>query len=108
KLIVGSEGTLAVIVEARLRLVALPNAKAVLAIYFAHLLESLEETPAILSHAPSAVEIMDRFILDHTRQNAELTRLREGFIEGDPAALLCVELYGERAEDLLPRLDALQ
>jgi FAD/FMN-containing dehydrogenase/Fe-S oxidoreductase len=108
KLIVGSEGTLAVIFEAKLRLVALPKAKAVLAIQFADLLEALEATPAILAHAPSAVEVMDRFILDHTRQNAGLTRLRERFIDGEPAALLCVEFYADRADDLPPRLEALE
>ena len=108
KLIVGSEGTLGVVVEAKIRLVALPKAKAVLAIQFLDLLEALEATPAILAHGPSAIEVMDRFILDHTRQSASLDRLRKTFIDGEPAALLCVEFYGERAQDLPPRLDALE
>ena len=108
KLIVGSEGTLAVLVEATLRLVPLPAAKAILVIQFGDLLEALEATPAILRHGPSAVEVMDRFILDHTKQNADLHRLRQTFVEGDPAALLCVELYADRLEDLPPRLDALE
>mgnify|MGYP003694694539 CR=1 FL=1 len=34
--------------------------------------------------------------------------MRRTFIEGDPGALLCVEMYGDRPEDLLPRLDALE
>ena len=38
-----------------------------LAIQFADLLEALEATPAILAHRPSAVEVMDRFILDNTQ-----------------------------------------
>jgi FAD/FMN-containing dehydrogenase/Fe-S oxidoreductase len=108
KLLVGSEGTLAVVVEARVRLVALPAAKAVMAIQFADLLEALEATPAILTHRPSAVEVMDRFILDNTKQNLALDRLRQTFIDGDPAALLCVEMYADRAADLPPRLDALE
>ncbi|MEO8078717.1 MAG: FAD-binding oxidoreductase, partial [Acidobacteriota bacterium] len=108
KMMIGSEGTLGVVVEAKLRLVPLPKAKAVLAIQFADLLEALEATPVILTHAPSAVEVMDRFILDHTKQSATLERLRNTFVDGDPAALLCVELYGDRPEDLVPRLDALE
>ena len=52
----------------------LPKAKAVLAIQFADLLDALEATPAILAHQPSAVEVMDRFILDHTKQSAALER----------------------------------
>nr|MBA3269806.1 FAD-binding oxidoreductase [Acidobacteriota bacterium] len=108
KLIVGSEGTLGVVLEAKLALVPLPHAKAVLAIQFETLLEALDATPAIIAHTPSAVELMDRFILDHTRQSATLDRLRNTFIEGDPEALLCVEFYADRAEDLPARLDALE
>jgi FAD/FMN-containing dehydrogenase/Fe-S oxidoreductase len=108
KLIVGSEGTLAAILEARVNLVPLPAAKAVMAIQFADLLESLEATPAILEHHPSAVEVMDRFILDNTKQNASLERLRRTFIDGEPGALLCVEFYADHANDLPPRLDALE
>jgi FAD/FMN-containing dehydrogenase/Fe-S oxidoreductase len=108
KLVVGSEGTLAVVVEAKIALVPLPNAKAVLVIEFADLLQALEATPAILAHGPSAVEIMDRFILDHTKTSPPLEQLRRTFVQGDPAALLCVELYGERPELLIPRLDALE
>ena len=108
KLMVGSEGTLGVVLTARLNLVALPKAKAVLAIQFADLLESLAATPVILRHQPSAVEVMDKFILDHTRQSVALDALRSGFIEGDPASLLCVEFYADREEDLPPRLAAVE
>lgn len=108
KLIVGSEGTLAIVVEARVRLVPLPRAKAVLAIQFDDLFEALGATPAILAHRPSAVEVMDRFILDHTRQSAALERLRQTFIEGDPAALLCVEMYDEQLDALQVRLEAVE
>ena len=54
KLMVGSEGTLGVVLEAKINLVPLPAAKAVLAIQFADLLEALEATPLILRHRPSA------------------------------------------------------
>ena len=108
KLMVGSEGTLGAVVEAKIALVPLPKAKAVLAIQFADLLEALEATPVILAHRPSAIEVMDRFILDNTKQSAALDRMRQTFIEGDPGALLCVELYGDEAADLPPRLDAIE
>jgi FAD/FMN-containing dehydrogenase/Fe-S oxidoreductase len=108
KIIVGSEGTLGVVLEAKLRLVPLPKAKAVIVISFANLLESLAATPVILRHAPSAVEVMDKGILDNTRQNAALDRIRSSFLEGDPAATLCVEFYADRKEDLPARLEALE
>jgi FAD/FMN-containing dehydrogenase/Fe-S oxidoreductase len=108
RMIVGSEGTLGVVLEAKIALVPLPKAKAVLAIQFADLLEALEATPAILPHHPSAIEIMDGFILENTKQSAALDRMRRTFIEGDPAALLCVELYDEDASQLPARLDAIE
>jgi FAD/FMN-containing dehydrogenase/Fe-S oxidoreductase len=108
KIMVGSEGTLGIVLEAKLRLVSLPKAKGLMVIMFANLLESLAAAPAILQHNPSAVEVMDKSILDFTRQNATLDRIRNTFIEGDPASILCVELYADRKEDLPPRLQALE
>jgi FAD/FMN-containing dehydrogenase/Fe-S oxidoreductase len=108
KLMVGSEGTLGIVLEAKLRLVPLPKFKAVMAILFADLLESLAAAPVILAHKPSAVEVMDKAILDNTRQNLGLNRIRESFIKGEPESTLCVEFYADRKEDLPPRLAALE
>ena len=51
---------------------------------------------------------MDKAILDNTRQNIALDRIRTKIVQGDPAATLCVEFYGDRKEDLPPRLEALE
>ena len=108
KIIVGSEGTLALVVAATLNLVPLPAAKAVIAIEFDKLLDALAATPAILRHTPSAVEVMDRFILDHAREQPALEALRRQIMQGEAGALLCVEFYGESPDDLKPRLAALE
>jgi FAD/FMN-containing dehydrogenase/Fe-S oxidoreductase len=108
KMMVGSEGTLGIVLEAKLRLVPLPKFKAVMAILFDDLLQSLAATPVILTHRPSAVEVMDKAILDNTRQNAGLENIRAGFVKGDPASTLCVEFYADWKEDLPPRLAALE
>ena len=108
KLIVGSEGTLGLVVAAKINLVPLPAAKAVLTIEFEDLLDALAAAPLVLRHTPSAVEVMDRFILDHAKESPALDALRRRILLGDPGALLCVEFYGDRAEDLPPRIDALE
>ena len=108
RLVVGSEGTLGLILEARLNLVPLPNAKAVLTIEYNDLLDALGDTPAILEHDPSAVEVMDRSILDHARENPALDAMRRAVLRTDCGALLCVELYGDSAEELAPRLEHLE
>jgi Fe-S oxidoreductase/FAD/FMN-containing dehydrogenase len=108
RMLVGSEGTLAVVLSAKVNLVPLPKAKSVLAIQFHDLLESLAATPFILRHGPSAVEVMDKSILDYTRSSTALEAVRRSFIDGDPGSLLCVEFYGDRAEDLPPRMRAVE
>ena len=109
KLVVGSEGTLGVLVEARLNLVPLPAAKAVLTIEFDDLLDALGATPVILEHHPSAIEVMDRFILDHSRESPTLDALRREVLLGEtPGALLCVELQADDAGELPDRLAAIE
>jgi Fe-S oxidoreductase/FAD/FMN-containing dehydrogenase len=109
KIIVGSEGTLAMITAAKINLVPLPKEKAVLAIEFEQLFDALAATPIILTHKPSAIEVMDGFILNHARENPAMDRMRRAILQtDDPGALLNVELYADRAEDLPPRLGAIE
>ncbi|HUQ91658.1 MAG TPA: FAD-linked oxidase C-terminal domain-containing protein [Bryobacteraceae bacterium] len=108
KLMVGSEGTLAILLEAKINLVPLPKHKSVLAIEFETLLDALGATPTILLHKPSAVEVMDRFILEHTRENPTLLRIRNSFLQGEPGALLCVEFYADEQQQLRPRMEAVE
>src|SRR5205823_491935 len=108
RMMVGSEGTLGVVLEAKVNLVPLPKEKAVLVVQFKDLLEALAAAPLILRHGPSAVEVMDKFILDHTYLSPNLQRVRETFIEGEPGAILCIEFYDDAKEKLPPRLDALE
>ncbi len=107
RMFIGSEGTLGLTVEAKLKLVELAPRRATLVVEFADLLEALAATPMILRHRPAAVEVVDKYVLDSTRLNPEATRLRD-FLQGDPAAILLIELYGDRADELPPRLAALE
>jgi FAD/FMN-containing dehydrogenase/Fe-S oxidoreductase len=107
RIFVGSEGTLGLVLEATLRVVPLPKAKVVCVVQFDDLLDALAATPAILEHKPSAVELVDRFILDSTRGKTEFEPLRD-FIVGDPAAVLFVELMGESPAELPARFNRLE
>jgi len=108
RILVGSEGTLGFIVEAKLALVPLPAAKAVLTVEFDELLDALGATPLILKHGPSAVEVMDDFILRHAQGHAVLDAQRRSMIDRDGSALLCVEFYGDHAGDLLSRMNEVE
>ncbi len=108
RLIVGSEGTLALVLEAKLRLAPLPRAKSLAVVQFDSLLEALEATPYLLTHSPSAVELVDRFVLEPTRTHRRFRAERDEFIQGDPAAILMVEVLGDEPTELERRLDAMQ
>ena len=108
RIMIGSEGTLGIVVEARIGLVPLPAARALLAVEFEHVLDALGAAPVILQHGPSAVEVMDGFILGHTRASAALDAIRRSVFSDNGGALLCIEFAGERGDELQDRLETLE
>ena len=107
RFVVGSEGTLVAITEAKLRLVRRPRMRALAVLHFKELLESMEATVAILELEPAAVELIGSMIIRQARSNLEYSRLVD-FVEGDPEALLAVEFIGESEAELESRLDRLE
>jgi FAD/FMN-containing dehydrogenase/Fe-S oxidoreductase len=107
KLLVGSEGTLGIVLRAKLRLVELPKAKVLCVPQFESLQDAMRAVQFILEHKPSAVELMDRNLLEQTRGKREFEPLRD-FIVGDPAAMHIVEFYGDTVEELPQRVDRLE
>lgn len=89
----GTEGTLGLTTEAKLNLVELPKAKILVCAHFRSLEEALRATVLAVEHEPAAAELMDRRILEQTKQNIEQARNRF-WVEGDPDAVLVVEFYG--------------
>jgi FAD/FMN-containing dehydrogenase/Fe-S oxidoreductase len=101
KIIAGSEGTLAFVTAIKLNLVALPpKEKALLCAHFHTLEEALEANLIALKHQPSAVELMDKVILECTLENKEQNENRF-FVKGEPEALLIIEYYGHSPEEIL-------
>lgn len=102
KLITGSEGTLATILELKLNLEPLPKFKSVAVVHFAEVLEAIRAVEPMLPFKPSAIEIIDRTVLHLSAENLTTKHLHY-FIEGDPAAILIVEFYGDTQESVLER-----
>ena len=99
KVLSGSEGTLAFITEIKVDLNPLPpKEKMVVCAHCDTLQKSFLGNLVALKFQPSAVELMDRNILELSKQNVEQQKNRF-FVQGDPAAILIIELRGEtRAE----------
>ena len=98
RLMVGSEGTLGLFLEAKLNLEPLPKYKALCIVHFTELLEAIGTVTTILKHKPSAVEIIDEDIITRARKNLSIAPLCN-FIEGDPKAILVVEFFGNTQEE---------
>ncbi len=106
QVLVGSEGTLAVVVEAEVRLAAIPAAKGVLALHYPTVVEACRATPEALAHAPAAVELVDDTIIARCRDSIGYASLAE-FVQGDPGALLLVEVDGASDAEVRAALDVI-
>jgi len=104
KLMTGSEGTLATLLEAKLNLEPIPKHTSLCVVHFKDLLESIRAVEPMLAHGPSAVEILDRTVLELARKNLSIAPLC-GFIEGDPSAVLIVEFFGETPEEAVAKAE---
>lgn len=98
-LICGSEGTLAVITQATLNLVPRPRHRQVFCAQFHSIDSALTLLPDYLKHQPAAVELIDKITLDATQNNKQQSENRS-WIQGQPAAVLVVELFADRDETL--------
>jgi FAD/FMN-containing dehydrogenase/Fe-S oxidoreductase len=107
-LICGSEGTLAFITEIKLNLVPLPLAnKGLLVVHHNTIEEAIFANIIALKHKPVAIELIDKFLLDCTKDSAMHSKNRF-FLEGDPGALLCIELAGNSLEDIKEQASEIQ
>ena len=108
-LLTGSEGTLAVVTEATVGLVAKPNATAIAVGHFTSTAAAIAATEDALSCAPAAVELLDATILDLARARRDLAAVA-AVLDGEPAALLFVSFNGDtlaEASDGVERIAAL-
>ena len=107
RMVVGSEGTLCVVTEAKVNLVPRPTMTALSVLHFRSVFDASEATTRVLQHEPSSVEMIDKMVLDRCREALGQSRLLS-FIEGDPGAMLLVEFYGETGDELTARMNALK
>jgi len=105
--LVGSEGTLIAVTEAKLKLVDIPKHKGLSVLHFNDLIESMEATVDILDLNPAAIEHIGNSIITQTRQNLSYSRI-SNFIDGNPNSLLVVEFIGDTEKEVADQLAKLQ
>jgi FAD/FMN-containing dehydrogenase len=102
-LFTGSEGTLAAIVSAELRIVTLPWRKGLGLIFFASVAEAMQATVALLDLKPAAIEHIDRVLFDQTKGQLAFAAARDLLrLDVDPCeAILLVEFYDDDVDERL-------
>ena len=110
-LVCGGEGTLAVTLRAEVSLVPKPKERGLAIIGFASVRESLANLKAILATKPAAVELVDDVVIDVALRNTEYRQYVELMpkpASGPLGAVLYVEYFADRADELPARFDALR
>ncbi|GIW88016.1 MAG: oxidoreductase [Isosphaeraceae bacterium] len=106
RLIVGSEGTLAIVTGAELRVVPKPACTGLVVLSFASINDALGRIEEMVAAGPVAVELLDRTILDlAATQPALASHLH--FAAGRPAAILAAQFYADSAAELAERAQSL-
>ena len=106
-LLVGSEGTLAVYKSLTLRLSPLPRAKVLGVVNFPSFHAAMDSAQHIVKLGPSAVELVDRTMIELSRANPAFRPVIETALIGAPEAILLVEFSGEDKAVLVRQLAAL-
>ena len=107
RLIVGAEGTLGVLTEAVLHVVPLPRERGVVCLQFRTIDDALESVSKILACQPSAVELLDRHIVELSRENLKYRKSLD-FVEGTPDALFIVEFSGDTPQHVSDGMQLLE
>ena len=106
-LLVGSEGTLAYSRRIHLDLAPLPAHKTLGVCHFPTFHQSMQAPQHIVKLAPTAVELVDRTMIELARGNAAFKPIVNRFLKGDPDAILLVEFAGDDRGEQLAKLKQL-
>src|SRR6185436_6048616 len=107
RMLVGSEGTLAVMTEAKLRLQKIPRVKGLAAAHFRTLVEAAEATVAALEHPVSSIELIDSVVIERCRSSLGFHKLAE-FVQETPGGMLLIEMTGDTEPEVLSKIQTLK
>ena len=107
RLLVGSEGTLAFFNEIELELQPIPAHRVLGICHFPSFYSAMASTRRIVDLGPSAVELVDRTMIELSREIPMFRAVVDRFVQGEPAAILLTEFAGDDSPENLRRLKAL-
>ena len=107
RLLVGSEGTLAFFTGLQLELQPIPAQKVLGVCHFPTFHQAMDSAQHIVKLDPSAVELVDRTMIDLAREIPIFRATVDRFVQGEPEALLLVEFAGDDRNQQLSQLKLL-
>ena len=105
KFMVGTQGTLGIVVDAKLRTELIPTHRGVVLLFFHRLDSAARSGVKALRHGPVACDLMDRRLLQIARETSQEFA---SVLPREAEAMLLLELQGEALSDLTDRLRRVQ
>ncbi|MFC7157280.1 FAD-binding and (Fe-S)-binding domain-containing protein [Halomarina halobia] len=106
RLLVGSEGTLAIVTEATVSLETVPETKALGLLTYHSLLDAMDDVDAILEHDPAAVEVLDGVLVELARGLEDFKDVI-GILPDETDTFLLVEFYADSDAERRESVEAL-
>jgi FAD/FMN-containing dehydrogenase/Fe-S oxidoreductase len=103
-LLVGSEGTLAYSRALKLKLSPLPKHKTLGVVHYPAFRRAMETTKEIVKLGPTAVELVDRTMIELSRAIPAYAGIVKSFLKGEPDAILLVEFAGDDRDAQIRKL----
>ena len=108
RLMVGSEGTLGFFTRIKLKLSRIPRYRVGAICHFARFFDAMDTTRFIVELAPTAVELVDRKMMELARALPVFRATLDRHVRGTPDAILLVEFAGDELAPLVDSIERLE
>ena len=99
KLITGSEGTLGIATEIKLKISKVPPRTGICVIHFHDMIEAMRTIETLLTYEPIAIEMIDDKIIESGRRSPTMLDKLD-WLEGNPQTVFAVEMEVEKLKNI--------
>lgn len=104
KIFAGSEGSLGIILEAKINLEPIPKYKAAFTVHYDDRMRAIREVHQMIAYDPAAIEMLDFNVFEQSVKNNMTKSLHHRLIIGAPQATLSVEFFCLSQDELDQRI----
>lgn len=105
KIFAGSEGSLGIILQAKVNLEPIPKYKAAFTVHYDDRMRAIREVYQMIAFDPAAIEMLDFNVFEQSVKNNMTKSLHQRLIIGAPQATLSVEFFCLSQDELDQRID---